>query len=92
MRLADLDEIRENAIRWERQKEREERAENFKKVIAEFNAYEERIGDSTKINRKESDEPWMWLDPRDKKVKKIKSAGGSLASIIASAELRESFF
>ena len=39
--------------------------------------------------REESEEEWMWLDPKDKKVD---WAGGSLANLIANSELRKEFY
>ena len=98
MRLAELDEMRKNAIRWEMDREREERAEAFRRLIDEFNEYERRIEleeQRERAEREESDEEWMWLDPKDKKVKRVKKlswAGGSLANLITNSELRKEFY
>lgn len=86
MKLTDFEEMRKNAIRYEREDERRQRAIDFAKIIEDFNAYEEKLGDVTKMS---SD--YKWLDPADKRVKKVESAGDSVANILASAELREIF-
>ena len=98
MRLAELDEIRKNAIRYELEKEREDRAIAFRQLIDEFNEYERRLEleeQRERVEREESEEDWMWIDPKDKKVKKVKKvswAGGSLANLIANSELRKGFY
>ena len=57
--------------------------------------FKEEIGDSTKRYIGEvDDEPWMWIDPKDKKVKRVKkvsSAGGNLVNLLKNYELRDEF-
>lgn len=98
MRYQDFEDMRKKAILYDAYVRGRESAENFRALIEDLNKYEEEIGDSTKRYVGEVDgEPWMWIDPKDKKVKRVKKvkkvscAGGSASSIIANAELRESF-
>ena len=86
MQYQEFEEMRKKAILYDTYIRSREIAENFRATVEAFNAYEDSIGDSTKR--------MVWLDPKDKKVKRVKKiscAGGNAASIIANAELRESF-
>ena len=93
MKYSDFEEMRKKAILYDSIQRSNEIAENFRAAIAALDAYEESIGDSTKVFK---EEPWQWIPTKPKKklkkVKAIKSAGGHCASRIASAELREIFY
>lgn len=87
MKYQDFEEMRKKAILYDTYIRSGEIAENFRATVEAFNAYEDSIGDSTKR--------MVWLDPKDKKVKRVKKvdwAGGSLANLIANSELRKEFY
>ena len=72
------------------EKEREERAEAFRRLIDKYNEYDRQLN----LEMEEKEE-WMWLDPSDKKVKRVKKidcAGGSLLNMLASEELKREFY
>ncbi len=95
MKYHEFEEMRKKAILYDTYVRGREAAENFRALVEDFNRYEEEIGDSTKRYIGEvDDEPWMWIDPKDKKVKRVKkvsSAGGSLVNLLKNYELREEF-
>lgn len=86
MKYQEFEEMRKKAILFDTYVRSSEVAENFRALIEEFNSYEENIGDSTKRI--------SWIDPSDKKVKRVKkvsSAGGNLVNLLKNYELREEF-
>lgn len=87
MQYQEFEEMRKKAILYDTYIRSREIAENFRALIEEFNAYEDSIRDSTKR--------MVWLDPKDKKVKRVKkldtTEGSNLLNLIKSKELRETF-
>lgn len=87
MQYQEFEEMRKKAILYDTYIRSGEIAENFRALIEEFNAYEDSIRDSTKR--------MVWLDPKDKKVKRVKkldtTEGSNLLNLIKSKELRETF-
>lgn len=87
MKYQDFEEMRKKAILCDTYIRSREIAENFRATVEAFNAYEDSIGDSTKR--------MVWLDPKDKKVKRIEKLdtpeGNKLLNLIKSKELKETF-
>ncbi len=85
MKFEDFENMRKNAIRWELYQERLLRNIEFSALIDRFNAYENEIGDSTKrFVSGESDDDFVWLDPRDKQVKRVEKVDKrTLSNIMA---------
>ena len=87
MQYQEFEEMRKKAILYDTYIRSGEIAENFRATVEAFNAYEDSIGDSTKR--------MVWLDPKDKKVKRIEKLdtpeGSNLLNLIKSKELRETF-
>ena len=87
MQYQEFEEMRKKAILYDTYIRSGEIAENFRATVEAFNAYEDSIGDSTKR--------MVWLDPKDKKVKRVKKVdtpeGSNLLNLIKSKELRETF-
>lgn len=84
MRFEDFENMRKNAIKWEMYQESLLRNIEFSMLIDNFNAYEERIGDSTKRFKKgnEAEDVYLWLDPKDKKVKRVEKANANFLGAI----------
>ena len=87
MQYQEFEEMRKKAILYDTYIRNGEIAENFRATVEAFNKYEDSIGDSTKR--------MVWLDPKDKKVKRIEKLdtpeGSNLLNLIKSKELRETF-
>lgn len=87
MQYQEFEEMRKKAILYDTYIRSGEIAENFRATVEAFNKYEDSIGDSTKR--------MVWLDPKDKKVKRIEKLdtpeGSNLLNLIKSKELRETF-
>ncbi len=84
MRFEDFENMRKNAIKWEMYQESLLRNIEFSTLIDNFNAYEESIGDSTKRFKKgnEAEDVYLWLDPKDKKVKRVEKANANFLGAI----------
>lgn len=74
MKYQDFEEMRKKAILYDTYVRSSEVAENFRATIDAFNAYEDSIGDSTK--------KMVWLDPKDKKVKRVKTINKEFSNIL----------
>lgn len=74
MKFQEFEEMRKKAILYDIYKRSDEIAESFRALVDAFNEYEERIGDSTKR--------MLWIDPKDKKVKRVKSVSDKYKSVL----------
>lgn len=84
MKYEEFESMRKKAMKWEMYQDSLIRSIDFATLIDNFNAYEESICDSTKRFKKgqEAEDVYLWLDPKDKKVKRVEKANANFLRAI----------